>query len=404
MRRLPFRIPEFSPRITWTSAAARAVWEPRLSLVSAAFVEAERQSVIVGLRDSTLQTVAPEGLTDLAKAMAAHGLVVLPVGKVARSLAYASASQPVRLGEPFDLRVVITRPAHLDAWAKAWETSDNETIGRLLGYPACCRTFFSRVWDQEHWFDTTGPMAEGYVHVRGTNMLLRWFGVRPVPHLPCAFDCLPTLHIATKLRELMPEPAQTWARQMLSWPVKWSSLHGIAEIFTPVFRAIVPTDALASKTEVCFQGDGYPKEGATGLSFPYRREGMGWEPRNGFMSDEAMFAAHAVLLQALPNRSFETVIDLGCGDGALLRQIAARRRVGVESNILIHPYGLDRTVYQDCQNAGLLDRLFKEEHPDLVIAQRQRNPPELLTCDCDILSYSYEGTTTAECIRRRVPA
>jgi hypothetical protein len=55
---------------------------------------------------------------------------------------------------------------------------------------------------------------------------------------------------------------------------------------------------------------------------------------NGFQSMQAMKHAHHVLLAFLrdvsPLAPFDRVVDLGCGDGTLLAQIPARRRIGVD--------------------------------------------------------------------------
>jgi len=204
MKRLNFRLPEWDPRITWTSAEARTVWEPRMRRVSAAYLDAERQAVVLGQKPSALQAVSPDGHLDLTRQMAAHGLVVLPLGKLARTSGYSSATRPLAEGEPFDLRVAITRPDAVERWTEAWAESNDEQIGRLLGYPPCCRSFFETAWVREHWFDTTYPMSYGKTDVQGTNMLLRWFGIRPVSHLPCSFDCLATKEQAVEMIALLP--------------------------------------------------------------------------------------------------------------------------------------------------------------------------------------------------------
>lgn len=407
MIRLGFRLPEWAPRITWTSERAREVWEPRMQAVSRAYAEAERQSVVAGVRPSALQPVSPDELPDLTRKKAVHGVIVLPLGKVPRASGYQSASRELAPGEAWDFRCAITTPRHADEWSKAWAESDNDTIGRLLGYPSCCREFFNRVWVNEKWMDTTYPMSETSSGRRGVNMLWRWFGIRPVSHLPCAFDCVPSVQQAAELLALMPEQERGWMKEMLSWPALWSSLHGVAEIFTPIFRASVPTDALASKAEVRYEGTEYPAEGARGVSFPYRmnvpiviqRPSL----RNGFTSEAAMNAAHDVLLMEAAGLKYGTVIDFGCGDGTLLKKVQARRRVGVEKDpdrARAAERNVDRVVVGDCQDRALVDRLMLEERPSLVLAQRDRNPAEQFS-GCDVLSYSYEGGATVARVHRR---
>jgi hypothetical protein len=61
-------------------------------------------------------------------------------------------------------------------------------------------------------------------------------------------------------------------REILSWPVEWSSLHGIEELRTPLFKLQATNWAklYRQKHTVQIMGDGYPAEGATGLQFPYQ--------------------------------------------------------------------------------------------------------------------------------------
>lgn len=400
--RLPFKLPEYAPRITWSSPLARDVWEPRIKAVSAAWFRVERESVIRGVRTSALQNISPEQLPELMKELAPHGVIALPLGKTARTDGYQSGTKTLNNGDPWDYRVAITRPEHAAVWTAAWDRSDDTTIGELLNTPECCRSFFNRVWKQERWFDTTVPMYHGRVHSHGqVNMFWRWLGVRPVSHLPCSPMCAETSALADKCQQLLPEPERTWHREILLWPVKYTSLHGIAEITSPIHRMNVPTDALAERVEIRHLGTGYPEEGAQGVDFPHVRSTSKpvpmrltrpQDPRdNGFSSREAQDAAHAALLSVAPG-PFGTVVDLGCGDGTLLSKFPARRRVGVEADPARARHArLDRVVVGDCTDRALVAKLLDEERPDLVIAQRDRNPPDTLPGH-RILSYSYEAS------------
>jgi len=104
-----------------------------------------------------------------------------------------------------------------------------------------------------------------------------------------------------------------------------------------------------------------------------------------------MESAHRALLQIAPG-PYRTVVDLGCGDGTLLSKIPAQRRVGVESDPVRarHARNLDRIVVADCTIADTVQRVLDDERPDLVIAQRDRNPPHTLS-GYPVLSYSYES-------------
>jgi len=118
------------------------------------------------------------------------------------------------------------------------------------------------------------------------------------------------------------EQEMDWLLEILSWPVEWSALHGIAEVKTPVLKVSTRTDATPGKYVVRRQGDAYPAEGAQGLAFPYRmprrplltqspsfHRGLvnplqsrpsrpSWYASdNGFASELAMESAHAAILK-----------------------------------------------------------------------------------------------------------
>lgn len=409
MNRLPFRLPEWAPRVIWSSAHAREVWQPRIAAVSQAWIVAERASVAAGIRPSALQHCTPEDLPRLMRAQAEHGLMVLPLAQVAKVQGYQSGTTALAPGAPFDYRVAITQPEHAAAWAAA---PDDDAIGRLLGTPDCCRQFFERVWKHERWMDTTVPMTEKQPQIsdNGLNMLWRWLGVRPVSHLPCAHDCAESLALSEHLATLLPEPERTWHLEILSWPALYTSLFGIAEITSPIHRMSVPTDALAERVEVRYLGTGYPVEGASGLAFPFRQSApvvaplrfvrtMQHPSDNGFSSRAGQHAAHARLLEALGSRTWRTVVDLGAGNGALLGKVPATIRIAVESDptrAARIPEGVTVRI-ADCTQPGILAGLYaKLGSDDLVIAQRTRNPPTFFTARAFwLLSYSYESGAPA---------
>lgn len=369
MERLDFVLPDFT-RLSWASGRARETWEPRLRRIGRAWFDLEWLSVAAGLRACGLKFASPEEFVAQAGEWAKHGLSGLPL-KI-QGLApgpYSSTAAPAELGKPFVFRLVIAAPPDIIAFKTAWDDGDDERIGQLLGYPACCYRFYRRVWVDENLLDTTWPMAlagaalpngDRCLEVSGpaeANILWRWMGVRAVPHLPCRFDCPETVALGQKLialgRAKGYDREMDWLLEILSWPVEWSALHGIAEIKTPILKVSARTDATPVKYVVRRTGTAYPGEGAQGLAFPYRtaagplltqspgfRSGLAnpIEPQpptpawyasdNGFSSRLAMEQAHrpivelaAAALAGLPGN----VLDLGCGNGALLRHICQAR-------------------------------------------------------------------------------
>jgi hypothetical protein len=286
-QRLPFVLREWM-RVIW-SAKARATWEPRIERIKAAWNEVERWSVVDGVRAAARQSVSPEGLPDLCAWAAEHGLSVVTLAQTGATTSYAAAGNGFQAGQPWEYVVAIVRVEHAFEFVRAWRTNDDETIGRLLGFPACCREFFRRVWVEQRGVDTSWQMAVntvlGSVTAHGdvipivdgrdeANILWRWMGVRAVPHLPCAFNCEATAEFGRAMLSVMEargfSDEARWSREILSWPVEWSAYHGIAEIKTPICKVSTRTDATKDLVRVQKHGSAYPVEGERGIAFPYR--------------------------------------------------------------------------------------------------------------------------------------
>jgi hypothetical protein len=185
------------------------------------------------------------------------------------------------------------------------------------------------------------------------NLLWRWLGIRAVSHLPCRFDCPETVALGRKLLDVGRRAGfgdeMDWLREILRWPVEWSALHGIAEIKTPVLKISTNTDATARKYVVQRPGDSFPSEGVSGLNFPFQlperlhvtesrgfKQGLlnplaiveappeGYATDNGFVSHQAMDEAHEPIVKlasAVLSGHPGKVLDLGCGNGVLLKKI-----------------------------------------------------------------------------------
>ena len=379
MQRLDFTLPDFT-RFMWVSDQARDVWHPRLERVTNAWLEIEWRAVLAGVRSCAVTMASPEDLLAQAPRWAGEGLSALPVEMVGLTgQPYSATSTTAQPGEPFLFRLVIGRPSDLADFKRAWDVADQEAIGDLLGYPRCCREFFRRVWVDDSMVDTTWPMATAtaaptdddgtLVEVDGpahANILWRWMGARTVPHLPCRFDCPATVELGERFvavgRSCGFGQEMDWLLDVLSWPVEWSALHGIAEIRTPLLKVSTRTDATPRRYTVQRRGDSYPIEGAQGLSFPFQAPvklrltgARGFQrgiehsvavnaPRpswyatdNGFESIAAMEEAHRPIITAAVAAlagSEGAVVDLGCGNGVLLDKMKAAAP-GVS------PFGID---------------------------------------------------------------
>jgi hypothetical protein len=346
VRKLDFVLPDVT-RFMWASEDARAVWEPRIQAINAAWLMCERRS------GHALQGISPNDLPGIYEEVGPLGLSVVVLGQQGVGNTYTNVPVPLAKGQPWAYRVAICTPDKVNQWLDAWHASDYDWIGRLLGYPDCCIKFFQKVWVEEKGNDTTWQMAQNAASILGmyrdepnrldiepcnpqNNILMRWMGPRMVSHLPCSFNCAPSIEIGNRNWARLNEfnvSESMWLRQILDWPMEWSALHGIAEIRTPILKIMTRTDATAEKLTVRWMGRSYPPEGARGLSFPYR----GQAPRivdmwteNGFTSLGAMIDAHQTLAKIVPS-GIETALDLGCGNGELLKRINVPSAYGIDS-------------------------------------------------------------------------
>jgi len=272
-------LPDFV-RAAWTGANAKALWEDRIRRIVLAWFELEWRSVAEGWRECCVTTVDPAGFDEQSALWDRQGLQAEVMEQQPMTPLVRCSDEPGCWH-----RVVVGRRTAVARFRDAWERDDFGALGRLLGWPRCCASFCRGLWHDSGWLDTTWPMAAaGARGMRAgacikvaspwqTNILWRGMGVRPVPHLPCAFTCAESAAWATRYVALGAAagfgPEMEWLREILSWPVDWSALHGIAEVRTPILKWVVPTDATLTRHRVCRTGSAYPLDGADAPAFPF---------------------------------------------------------------------------------------------------------------------------------------
>lgn len=369
------KIPDFCRR-QWVSSAARSTWEPRLSAIGQQWAAAERASV-GDIRSAALQSISPEQLLELSQRAIKAGLVGTPLEFQGRAEDYAASAVPIN-GWP-DYRFALMMPDVTARFLDAWHAGDDETIGQLLGYPKCCRDFFAKTWGAGS-VDPTWEMADHGDGPLEANILLRWLGVRYVPHLPCGFQCEGTVKLGRKLRALIPTREREWMDELLAMPMLWSALNGIGEVVTPIVTLNFRSDRLMFLREIRRQGEYYPEAGAHGIRFPYRRthdKRLEFDPYlwtdNGFSSLDAMNAGHEMILSALNAHMAGVVsrisgatgiIDLGAGNGELLHKLGWG--IGIESD----EGRVARRIWPDVRLGRIqeLEELFSPQYKRFAVA------------------------------------
>lgn len=283
--RLNFALPNFL-RLSWVSDRAREVWTPRLKRIIAAWGLMERESVLHGVRKCALEksslqrgefgnegtlrrfvVLKLDAETDERSAMEGNGVTVLSDKASHFAIGDSSCVQELQ---------------------SAWLAQDHDRIGRLLGYPPCCTQAFCERYATGNFGDPIWPISivsgsskersERHVEIEAgslsCNIFWRSLGIRSVPHLPCRFDCECTAELSKSFFDLAARLGlrleMEWLMELLSWPVEWTALHGIAEIKTPILKISTTTDATARKLTACWIGSSYPDEGTRAIRFPYQ--------------------------------------------------------------------------------------------------------------------------------------
>jgi len=164
-----------------------------------------------------------------------------------------------------------------------------------------------------------------------------------------------------------------WLQQLLVMPMEWTSLHGVAMVTTPILKTIYASDPLPTKATLRLDSELYPAHGASGNKFPFQNVVTSRLFFNGFKSKSDMSAAHSFIVSVLSDAKVHgKVLDLGCGNGILLKRIQAAhpntKLLGVDSS---------ESVIEDIvpgvipYHANIFDFHYWEE-VDLVLLSSQR--------------------------------
>jgi hypothetical protein len=93
--------------------------------------------------------------------------------------------------------------------------ADHDAFGVALGYPMCCRRFFT----QRNDWHVDNTLFAAFAATRGrcqalSNPLLRHTAFGLVPHMPCSFACPETVQQATALMAVIKQEAPLYAQEL----------------------------------------------------------------------------------------------------------------------------------------------------------------------------------------------
>lgn len=260
-----------------------------LNKITDAFNTIEYLSVVEGTRDAHLMFLKPHEVESTRKRFLKYGLDVVVLNKEGVDDGrYGNHSLEYDGGPNFIWRSILTKDTK--KWKDIWATREHDVlfgeylIGAGLGYPECCCKFFTEVWMKEGYIDTTWQQALNTAHPTSQNgagwwnlpqvntntvelpnttpiwasNLLRWAGMKIVPHLPCSFDCKESKRVALENLGLATKYGfgQEYHKlcQMLDWEIKWTAEYGVATIETPIFTITTVTDVTIEKYQVIKHG------------------------------------------------------------------------------------------------------------------------------------------------------
>jgi hypothetical protein len=292
---LDFRLHEFL-RVSWVSAAAQRGWAERLDAVRTALAQLGEAPLADDDHPSSLRLdrVYPYEVAERTGAHARDGLAAARLDLAAERVSWLDAREYPR----DDRRVflLVGRPSAIAAANAAARAGERMAWQAAFARPACCADARIRAYEfglrdplWALWFGASaGEQALIEHELRWTgNTLLDRLGLSLLPFVPCHVECEHAAAVAEATvalgRRLGHARELDDLLEVLSWPVAWSTLHGIAEVRTPLFKAVWDSDATAGRHELQLRSSRFPAEAPTGLRFPHPA------PRRRFMSDSKRF-------------------------------------------------------------------------------------------------------------------
>lgn len=279
-----FRIPAFS-RIIWTSAAARKRYADLISRASALVQELEVLAVASKQRRCAWQQVPEKDFVWLSTRWLSMGLSVLPVKLVGASQGFAHYHEPPSKEGPNNVCVIIAQK-YSDAvdYRLAFEMGDHEKQGFFLGFPECCSKFFARSW-ADGYIDPIWQSAlaseisekeDKRLRIKKhpySNSMLRYIGIRFGFHIACSFACKETIaQISERIKLVGAKEVLKVFEDLLSMPMSWDCLAGVAIIRTPIFQILTSSNRSADRYLVEADGDFIPENASRGCVWPYTIE------------------------------------------------------------------------------------------------------------------------------------
>ena len=262
-------------RMVWKGQENKNIWADSIAICSQQVQELEIKTVLANLRKCSWRTIREENLPEFSEQMGNIGLIVLPVKYVGVWEGFSHVTQPIKPGQPKMVYCIISSKKE-DAFGfrNAFENNEIAAQGHYLGYPRCCSEWFQEqysngipdpIWQAAqnsiHDMDGENKILLDFKMIHPlSNPLLRYEGIRVSFHIPCSFHCKETIEIAEKQLNLINIVHRKILERLLMMNMKWSALHGIGIVETPIFISNFNTIPTAEKYEVKLMNGYIPGE------------------------------------------------------------------------------------------------------------------------------------------------
>jgi len=227
------------------------------------FNRAELSTVVNRVRDCGIYLVEEAKYQEECFNFNKIGLIFLPIQKVRRAPGLLQSSSPSEANYFIQCAVSYSeeKAQKLVECLQSGGAGCTAKIGKLLGYPSCCIDFLSKYSGGKEAMDpifisakrtkeaiiSRKKVPDGRripkkveaetVFVEAfpeTNVILRSFGVKTIPHIPCSFVCKKSQEISKKFLQFM--PSKNSLLKFLAEPITWNEYKGVAIIDTEWFR------------------------------------------------------------------------------------------------------------------------------------------------------------------------
>lgn len=274
--RLDFKLPDFN-RVSWVSEQLKTQWESTIlalpQVIDLVFLHREITDAV----PIQIKSVSANDLFDYKKKIYSIGLFAEQLIELPKSIVLYFGLKEQEVGYYY---VIIGLRSHVLSFVRGIKDSNLELIADYLHH----ETFqYWKDYADHQLTDSTWGLFKDIEREESKllaqdNTLLNpcWHncGIRSVPYNPISLDSKYGLQVASAIqslaKQIIQEQCNAWY-EVLSWPVEWSALHGIAEVKTPIFKMAYNTDTTAGKYTLQLQSDTYPENGLRGLLFPYKK-------------------------------------------------------------------------------------------------------------------------------------